>query len=180
MLDSPGGEVFGIGVTMDLRTRFSGNPDQAICNLSLGINPCITCRREESFIETLRRVSGDLEKLKENKSELFDVIAVEAMARMDFSEFISQLHAGLKYAADTGKYNPLLSNIGVVNPINFGNYQPAEVIFYTPIALPPAFVLGVTTYNRTMTLQSTFSEPGHCREEVERFMDLMTNELSSL
>lgn len=180
MLESPRGEEFAIGVSMDLRHRFSGNPDQAICALSLGINPCITYLDEESFGETLQRASGALEELKRNNAELVDAIAVEAWATMDYSAFLAQIQAILQWVADNGKSNPLLSNIGVIDPLNFSHCQAADVYLLTPVVIPPAFVLGVTTYNRTLTLQCTFGEPGHRQAEVERFMDLMEKELRSL
>lgn len=180
MLESPRGEEFGIGVSMDLRYRFSGNPDQAICTLSLGINPGITCLAEESFGDTLQRASGAMEALKKNNAELVDAIAVEAWAKMDFSAFLAQIQAILQWLADNGKSNPLLSNVGVIDPLNFSHCQATDLYLLTPVVNPPAFVLGVTTYDRTLTLQCTFGEPGHKKEEVERFMDLMERELSSL
>lgn len=180
MLESPRGEEFAIGVSLDLRSRFSGKPDQAICNLSLGISPCITCLAEESFGETLQRTSAALKELKQNNAELVDAIAVEAWAKMDYSAFLAQTQAVLQWAADSGKSNPLLSNIGVISPINFSHCQATDVYLLTPVVIPPAFVLGVTTYNRTLTLQCTFGEPGHRKEDVERFMDVMEQELSSL
>lgn len=180
MLDAPRGEEFAIGVSMDLRHRFSGHPDQAICNLSLGINPGITCLEAESFGETLQRAFAALEELKRNNAELVDAIAVEAWATSDFSAFLAQIQAILQWLADNGKTNPLLSNIGVIDPLSFSHCQAADVYLLTPVVIPPAFMLGVTTYGRTMTLQCTFGEPGHRREDVERFMDLMEQELGSL
>jgi len=180
MLKTPQGEEFTIGLTANLRNKFSGTPDQAICNLSLGISPRITCLAEESFGETLQRASGAMEELMRNNAELADAIAVEAWAKMDYSAFLAQTQAILQWAADSGKANPLLSNIGVISPINFGHCQATDVYLLTPVVIPPYFVLGVTTYNRTLTLQCTFGEPGHRKEDVERFMDLMEQELSTL
>lgn len=180
MLESPRGEEFGLGVTMDLRHRFSGNPDQAICNLSLGISPCITCLEEESFGETLQRASGALEELKQNNAELIDAIAVEAWAKLDYSAFLAQIQSVLQWAADNGKANPLLSNIGVINPINFSHCQATDVYLLTPAVIPPSFVMAVSTYDKTLTLEVSYYEPAHSREEIETFLDLMVRELSSL
>lgn len=41
-------------------------------------------------------------------------------------------------------------------------------------------MMGVSTYNRTLTLEVSFYEPSHRKEEVEAFMDLMEKELNSL
>ena len=177
MLESPRGEEFAIRVSIDLRHRFSSNPDQAICTLSLDFNPCITCLDEESFGETLQRASGALEELKQNNAELNTAIALEAWAKYDYSAFTQGF---LQRAADSVKSNPLLSNIGVINPLHFGHCQATDVYLLTVVEIPPKFMLGVTTYGRTMTLQCTFGEPGHRREDVERFLDLMVRELSSL
>ncbi len=99
---------------------------------------------------------------------------------MDYSMFINQIQAILQWSAETGKSNPLLSNVGEIKPLNFGHCEATEVYMLTPVVIPPGFMVGVTTYNRTLTLQCSFGEPGHRKEDVEALMDLMADELNSL
>lgn len=180
MLKAPLGEKMGITVSVDLRHAFAEHADQAISNLVVGINPRISRLEEESFPETLKRASEALEELKQNRAETVDAIGLEAWGTTDYSVFLEQLQAIVQMAAETGKTNPLLSNVGVIRPLEFGQSRATDAYMLTPVVIPPAFMLGVTTFNRTMTLQCSFGEPGHRKEEVEAFMDLMEKELRSV
>lgn len=180
MLEPPIGEKMDINVSVDLRHAFTGHLDQAISNLSVGIHPRISRMAKESFAETLKRASVALEELKQNRAESIDAIGLEAWAMTDYSTFLEQLRAILEWSLEIGKNNPLLSNVGVIPPLHFGQSRATDAYMLTPVVFPPSFMLGVTTYDRTMTLQCSFGEPGHSREDVERFMDLMEKELRSL
>lgn len=180
MVKPPLGEEMGICVSVDLRHAFADHADQAISNLSLGLNPRISRLEEESFPETLKRASEPLVELKQNRAEAVDAIGLEAWGTVDYSVFLEQLQAILQLAAETGKSNPLLSNVGVIPPLQFGQSRAADAYMLTPVVIPPGFMIGITTFNSTMTLQCSFGEPGHRQEEVEKFMDLMEKELRSL
>jgi len=180
MLEPPRGEEMDINVSVDLRHAFTGLSDQAICNLSVGMHPRISRMAEESLAETLKRASAALEELKQNRAESIDAIGLEAWSMTDYTTFLEQLRAILQQSLATGKNNPLLSNVGVIPPLHFGQVKATDAYMLTPVVFPPSFMLGVTTYDRTLTLQCSFGEPGHRREDVERFMNLMERELSSL
>lgn len=178
MLQPPIGEEMDINVSVDLRHAFTGHLDQAISNLSVGMHPRISRMAEESFAETLQRASAALQELKQNRAESIDAIGLEVWAMTDYSTFLEQLRAILEWSLEIGKNNPLLSNVGVIPPLHFGQSRATDAYMLTPVVFPPSFMLGVTTYDRTLTMQCSFGEPGHRREDVERFMDLMEKELS--
>lgn len=75
---------------------------------------------------------------------------------------------------------PLLSNMGVINPLQFGRIAATDAYIVTPTFSAPGFMLAVSTYNRTLSLEASYYEPCHKKEEVEAFMDLMERELKSL
>ncbi|PKM78140.1 MAG: hypothetical protein CVU90_03710 [Firmicutes bacterium HGW-Firmicutes-15] len=180
LLKPPIGEEMGICVTVDLRKAFIGSPDQAICNLSVGIYPRITRVEEESFTETLQRVSSSIEVLKNDRAGLLNAIGLEVWGTIDYSQTLSQMQAIIQWTVETDKSHPLLSNVGVINPLQFGQIVATDAYIVTPIVVPPGFMLGVSTYNKTLTLEVSFCEPSHRTEDVEAFMDLMEKELSSL
>jgi len=180
MVEPPLGEDMGIYVSFDLRHFFAEHADQSISNLTVGVYPRISRLAGESFPETLERASEALEELKQNRAERFDAIGFEAGGTMDYSAFLELIQLILQGAAKTGKNDPLLSNVGVIPPLQFGQSQATNAYMLTPVVIPPGFMIGVTTFNRTMTLQCSFAEPGHRKEEVELFMDLMEKELLHL
>jgi len=180
LLKPPIEDEMGICVTVDLRKAFIGSPDQAICNLSVGIYPRIPRVEEESFSETLKRVSSSIEVLKNDQAGLSDAIGLEVWGFIDYSQTLSQMQAIIQWTVETGKSHPLLSNVGVINPLQFGQIVATDAYIITPIVVPPGFMLGISTYHNTLTLEVSFCEPSHRTEDVEAFMDLMEKELSSL
>jgi NRPS condensation-like uncharacterized protein len=47
----------------------------------------------------------------------------------------------------------------------------------TPAMHAPGFMLGAGTYDRTLTLEVSFYEPVHRKEEVEAFLEYIEMEL---
>ena len=180
LVQPPIGEEMGICVTVDLRKAFIGSPDQAICNLSAGIYPRITRVEEESFSETLKRVASSIEILKNYRAGLSDAIGLEVWGIIDYSQTLSQMQAIIQWTVETDKSHPLLSNVGVINPLQFGQIVATNAYIVTPIVTPPGFMLGVSTYNKTLTLEVSFCEPSHRKEDVEAFMNLIEKELKYL
>ncbi len=176
----PVGEEMGICVTVDLRKAFIGSPDQAICNLSVAMYPRIHRIEEEPFFETLKRVSGSIEELKGPRAGLLDAVGLEVWDNIDFSQAVGQMQALAQWLVETGKSYPFLSNMGVINPLEFGQIIANDAYIVNPTAYAPGFMLGVNTYNKTLTLQVSYYEPSHRTEEIEAFMDLMEKELRSL
>ena len=106
LLKPPIGEEMGICITVDLRKAFIGSPDQAICNLSVGIYPRITRVEEESFSETLKRVSSSIEVLKNDRAGLSDAIGLEVWGFVDYSQTLSQMQAIIQWTVETDKSHP--------------------------------------------------------------------------
>lgn len=181
LIKPPVGEEMGICVTLDLRKAFIGNPNQAICNLSVAMYPRIYRIEDEPFLETLKRVSGSIEELKSNRAGLPDALALEALwNNVDFSQALGQMQALVQWLNETGKSYPFLSNMGIIEPLKFGQTVAADAYLVAPTACAPGFMLAVSTYHRTLTLEVSYYEPAHRREDITAFIDLMEKELRSL
>ncbi|MEN6349364.1 MAG: condensation domain-containing protein [Syntrophomonas sp.] len=180
LLEPPIEKDMAVCVTIDLRQAFEGSPDQAICNLSVGMYPQVSRLADESFAGTLKRVSTSMEGLKTAQAALYDAVGLEVWGYTDFSEVRTQLHSLIQWLVQMGKSHPLLSNMGIINPLIFGKLLARDAYLVTPVIYAPGFMLGVSTYNRALTLEVSYCEPAHRREDVEAFMDLMEKELSSL
>ncbi len=174
------GEEMEICVPIDLRMAFKGSTAQAICNLSVGLYPRIPREEDESFIETLKRVSESIEGLKRTRAELSDAVAMEVFGAIDYSQTVSVLQWIWQQSVETGKCSPFLSNMGVIGTLQFGPITANGAYMVVPTTSAPGFMMGVSTYNRTLTLEVSFYEPSHRKEEIEVFMDLMKKELNSL
>lgn len=179
LVPPPMEEELEICVTVDLRKAFSGHPNQALCNLSVGIYPRIARIADESFNETLKRVAGTIECLKNSRAELRDAVGVEAWEAMDYSQMLATMQAIIQIITELGKSSPLLSNVGIINTLQFGRIVATDAYIVTPAVLVPGFMLGVSTYNRTLTLEVSYFEPAHRKDEVEGFLDLMEREFRS-
>ncbi|MEA4926901.1 MAG: condensation domain-containing protein [Syntrophomonadaceae bacterium] len=174
------GEDMEICISIDLRRALTGSPAQAICNLSVGLYPRIPRVEDESFIETLKRVSGAIEELKSTRAELSDAVTMEVFGHIDYSKAVGVLQWFWQQALETGNSSPLLSNMGVINALQFGQIAANDAYLVAPITNAPGFVMGVSTYHRTLTLEVSLYEPSHRKEEVEALMEMMKKELNSL
>lgn len=180
LLNPPAGDDREICLTMDLRQFFKTNPSQDICNLSVTA-AVSTCRmEEEAFLRTLQRVSESIDELKHSQNELSRAVIIEAQEAMEYSQLFTLFQAVKPQVLKTGKVPPTLTNIGIISPLQFGKIPALDAYLVPPTIYAPGFLLGVSTYNRTLTLIVSFYEPSHKTEEVEALMELMEKELKSL
>jgi NRPS condensation-like uncharacterized protein len=73
-----------------------------------------------------------------------------------------------------------MANMGIIDPLKFGQTVAADAYLVAPTACAPGFMLAVSTYNRTLTLEVSYYEPAHRREDIAVFIDLIEKELRSL
>jgi len=180
MIKPPVGEEREICLTMDLRRFFKTDPSQDICNLSVTVTSK-TCRVEaEAFLGTLKRVSKSIDELKHAQVELSHAVRIEAQAAMEYAQLHALFQAVRPQFMETGKVPPTLTNMGIINPLQFGQIPAHDAYFVTPTIYVPGFLLGVSTYNRTLTMLTSYYEPSHRTEDVEALMDFMEKELRSL
>jgi len=180
LLNPPAGDDREICVTMDLRRFFKTNPSQDICNLAV-ITIARICRVEpESFLETLKRVSKTMDELKHAQVELSEAVKTEAQEAIEYSQLHALFQAARPVIIETGKFSPTLGNTGIINPLQFGQITANDAYLIPPTTNVPGFMLAVSTYNRTLTLSTSYYEPSHRTEDVNALMDFMADELNSL
>ncbi len=180
LLNPPAGDDREICVTMDLRRFFKTNPSQDICNLAVIIIARICRVEQESILETLKRVSKTMDELKHAHLELSEAVKTEAQEAIEYSQLLALFQAARPMIIETGKFSPTLGNTGIINPLQFGQITANDAYLIPPTTNVPGFMLAVSTYNRTLTLSTSYYGPSHRTEDVEAFMDLMEKELSSL
>ena len=180
LLNPPARDDREICVTMDLRRSFKTDPSQDICNLSTSITPRTYRMEEEAFLGTLKRVSKSIDELKHAQAELSGVVITEAQEAIEYSQLLALFQAAKPKVLETGKFTPTLTNMGIISPLQFGQITADDAYLVPPTIYAPGFGLGVSTYNRTLTLLVGYCEPSHRTEDVDALMDFMAEELNSL
>jgi len=171
------GNDMEIYVTIDLRKFIPKNKKQGICNLSSMMNARIARVCEESFEETLMRVAKMVEALKNVDAGLSSAVVMEALGRIDFSQSMGILKGAREQAVKSKKSSPLLSNIGIIPELKFGNNSAYDCYIITPAMYAPGFMLGVSSYNDILTLVVSYYEPSTRKKDVERFLNTVKREL---
>jgi len=180
LLKPPAGDDREICVTMDLRRFFKTEPSRDICNLAV-VTVARTCRVEqESFLETLKRVSKTMDELKHAQVELSEAVKTEAQEAIEYSQLHALFQAARPMIIETGKVSPTLGNTGIINPLQFGQITANDAYLVPPTNNAPGFMLAVSTYDRTLTLSTSYYGPSHRTEDIEALMDFMEEELRSL
>ncbi|MEQ8176581.1 MAG: condensation domain-containing protein [Syntrophomonadaceae bacterium] len=180
LLNPPAGDEREICLTIDLRQFFKTDPSQDICNLSVTI-ASKTCRVEvESFLGTLKRVSRSIDELKQSQIELPQAVLIEAQEAMEYAQLRALFQTVRPQILEAGKLSPTLTNTGIISPLQFGQISACDAYLVPPTTYAPGFLLGVSTYNRTLTLLASYCEPSHRGKDVNALMDFMVEELSSL
>lgn len=180
LLNPPAGDDREICVTMDLRRFFKTEPSRDICNLAV-VTVARTCRVEqESFLETLKRVSKTMDELKHAQVELSEAVKTEAQEAIEYSQLHALFQAARPMIIETGNVSPTLGNTGIINPLQFGQITANDAYLVPPTNNVPGFMLAVSTYDRTLTLSTSYYGPSHRTEDVEALVDFMEKELRSL
>ncbi len=169
-----------IMVTVDQRRYLPDKKAESICNLSGAVRIRIGRIIGESFRDTLLRVSGEMNKLKESNPGVNSAILCELLGIMSFSQAYEIYKGGYAQVLAKGKSSPILSNFGVISnsSIIFGKNDVQEAYIVSPALYPPGFMLGASTYRGTLTLIVSYTDPGTQQKDVEEFLDLLCSELN--
>ncbi len=180
LLNPPAGDDREICITMDLRRSFKTDPSQDICNLSVTTTSRIYRVEEEAFLGTLKRVSKSIDELKHAQPELSQAVMIEAQEAIEYSQLRAFFQAARPKVLETGKLPPTLTNMGIISPLQFGQITANDAYLVPPTIYAPGFGLGVSTYNRILTLLVSYCEPSHRTEDVNSLLDFMIMELNAL
>ncbi|PKM94687.1 MAG: hypothetical protein CVU84_09225 [Firmicutes bacterium HGW-Firmicutes-1] len=178
LIRPPFEEEMEINVTKDLRRECTCK--QTICNLSSKLSMRIPRLQEETYVSTLKRVDFEMKRMKERDSGLDTALFFEVLGVIEYAQAIEILDGLKQQAIESGKCTPFLSNMGVIQPLNFNFVQAKDAYMLTPYMYAPEFMLGVSTYKETLTLAVSYSEISTRKEDVETFLQQMYEELTEL
>jgi NRPS condensation-like uncharacterized protein len=125
-------------------------------------------------------VAESIKELRNTQVELSRAVMIEAQEAIEYSQLLSSFKVAMPQIIETGKFSPALTNMGIISLLQFGQIPADDAYFVPPTINVPGFLLGVSTYNRTLTLIVSYYEPSHRTEDVDALMDFMAYELNSL
>lgn len=182
-LARPGpGKRCTIRVPIDLRRYLPGEKAGAVCNLSGQLYATLAMVPGEEFAGTLDRVCRVMGALKANTPGVGAAIVFGAMASpgtyLTSKAYRPMVVQGMK----TGKWDPYLSNMGVLSPerLRFGGAPVTGAYFVSPLQCAPGFLLGASTFNERMTLTIGYADASANGPAVERLLDMVCSDLTIL
>ncbi len=172
--------VLKLAQTIDLRRYLPSGRADGVCHLSSGFYPEIKRDETESYHDTLKKVKKSIDKSKSNHFGLCYMWCLWNLFR--FMPF------GLKYFLMKQMWRSMISkgnmpivftNMGAISPdeLCFGGTAVTHAELIMPAAKPPAFFLGMSGFQNTLTLGIGFWESAIDRNDMETFFDMIESEL---
>jgi NRPS condensation-like uncharacterized protein len=181
------GIPMGINVTVDLRRYLPDNKTEAIRNFSGSVNTWLSMVENEAFSDTLSRVVYMMNEIKNAYPGLQSAIGLERLEKISFTETLAYYQATSKVGKNTpqcpafygNRCVPALSNLGILSKplIKFGDVTVTDYFIIPPVICAPGLLLAVNTYNGIMTLAAGFFENTVLRDDVERLLNNIKDEL---
>jgi NRPS condensation-like uncharacterized protein len=181
LANPPAGQPLPIQVSIDLRRYLPDVQQRAICNLSGALFPAPVLNPDDTFEQTLSRVSAEMLRFKADQPGLASALLVDLVMAGGYAkgkELLSKATSGWGKAI-----NPLLSsNFGILDAkrLSFGKIQPVDAWMYSPIMFGHGLMLGTSTFNDCMTMTIGFCKGILARQTIEGFLDAIRDELLSL
>ena len=132
--------------------------------------------------ETLADVHAAIEATMADNPGIGLAVVMEVVSVLGYHGFAFFNRLRAKMARGQGREFPSLSNIGVMDPkvLDFGDAQVTRARFFGPVMFPPTFYI-VPEASRARSISPRPTRETSCRAGLmERFLDRLVNEISSL
>ena len=173
-------EHMEIPLTIDLRRYLPNHKTEVIRNFSGSEFTKLSLVPDESFIETLSRVTPMMNVIKNNIPGLQSAIGLERIEKMAFNETLAYYRMVSQWPNTCGdKCAPVLSNLGHITKslIEFGKTAVTEAYIVPPVVRAPGFLLMVSTYNGIITLSAGIYEASIPQETIHALLNNIKDEL---
>lgn len=161
-LDAPPERPMAVNVSFDMR-RYLGESDPMppAANLSSTETALLTRVAGETFRDTLARATAEAARLKTGQPGLGSAFLLEYVGRLQGATGLRRtVVEPMERGRAAGISFPFLSNFGVLDPgrLVFGGVVPDRAIVLGPAGYAPFMMLGVSSYQDTLTLASGYAE----------------------
>lgn len=173
------GVPMDISMTVDLRRYLPNHKTEAIRNFSGGINTKLAMINGESFEGTLSRVIPMMKKIKSSQPGLQSAVGLERVEKAKFQDTLTYYMNEARNAVYSDKCSPVLSNLGFINKslLKFGEAVAIDAYIVPPALCAPAILLCTGTYNGIITFAVSYYEAQVRREDMNRLLNLIKDEL---
>lgn len=176
--DTPEEKAQLISISADLRRYIPDNI--VVANVSSSFNSLLTNNKGESFIDTLKQVAQITAELKQNLVILPTALFFEYMGSLKFLDAKKIYENINQQNSKVNTFPPFLSNIGIINPLRFGNLSANEGYVVTPAMFAPLFMLGASTYNEVLTIIVNYYTSDINQELIQKFLNYMLEDLEGV
>lgn len=174
-----------LGTTVNLRRYLPSAKGEAITNLAAMFYLNIGDSPGMSMNETIRKVNAAMAEQKKGDIGMGDKrYALFTTRRLSFEKARKLYFAHLKFKAKIGPkaVPPLLTNMGPleIKHMDFAGTPIDDAYLTPPLAFPPAFICGISGFDKSFTFSVGFCEPALKREAINDLLSLVEKELSFL
>lgn len=167
---------------IDLRKYLPEGINQTICNLSAIENVKLPVIQSKDLFEIIKITDHEMNKVMFQKAYIHSTIGSDLAAVEGFNtvrDFINNDWENIKIS---NKCTPMISNLGKITSqlLEFGNNTIEDVYLVTPAFYAPAFMLGVSSYNNSLTLIASYYSPGISKKKVKLLLDDICKMLKEL
>ncbi len=168
-----------IAVPTDLRCLMPTKKAETITNLvsttfaSTKYDPTLT------FDEMLKDISKQMKKKKDIYLGLGQTFVLNNLFRLRYS-WVEKLQKRIfKMVYKSGKMHPIVTNVGMVDAKkrHFAEVNVEDGYLITPVNWAPSFSMGISSFNKRITMSIAFCEDSYDKRTIELFLDLIMSEL---
>ncbi len=166
-----------IQMTVDLRSWYGRAPaEDALCNLSAFEYVNLGTDLGTDFGATLQRIAAITRERKRSYFGLSEALLVPLVTALPYRWLVRLVGTVARAKAARNNVPCLLTNTGPIAPENVTFDQPPRAAWVLPhVLFPPAFCLGVSSYNKAISLAAGVSHRDVAL--VDSFLDQMVAEL---
>ena len=173
------GSTMIVSVPTDLRSLLPERKAETIANLVSSTFAAAKYNPDESFADTLAQISQQMKKKKEIHLGLGYMYIIKNIFRIRFSFLERIVKMVYNRLTKKGKMHPILTNVGMIDSQkrHFGDVNVIDGYLVTPVNWSPSFSMGISSFDKKLTLSVGFCEDSYSKESVERFLEFIDQQL---
>lgn len=170
-----------IQVPVDLR-RYLSDKKALVCNLTGAEYIKVIVKDDEGFLDVLHKVREAMKLIKVNYPGLTSAFALNALSQLDFTQAKTLMQSGMEKSIQYNVSIPLLTNMGIIPDDNkkYGNLTAVDGYLVSPMMYSPGLMVGVSSFDDTLTLTVGFYEDSVERDTMEKLLRGIRMELKKV
>lgn len=171
------GESFGIPIMIDMRRHLNDKSFTALTNLSSTVIINAPVIQEESFSQTLKKISDEMKNKKNNYLGINTFLKLDALFSLCKGRLAYEI---LKHSLKNP--NICMTNIGIIDSkkLVFEGSPISNAFVCGSIKYRPHFQMAVSSFKNTMTLSVNLYGSQEDRNNINEFFTLIEGELKKL